>query len=114
MLWKMSFKTSALTAAGSEFSHLSLGYELVRKAADMGEIPLTVIAAGIVDQFAPGTSKEVQGKIKQALRDAASDTSKLSKNGKLVVAENSSHNVQLEQPEIVINAIKEMVTANNF
>ncbi|WHY87268.1 alpha/beta hydrolase [Neobacillus novalis] len=114
MLWKKSFQTSALTAAGSEFAHLRLGYELVRKAPDLGELPLTVIAAGIVDQFAPGTSKEVQGKIKQALRDAASDTSDLSKNGKLVVAENSSHNVHLEQPDIVINAIKEMVTANTF
>ncbi|HEY2421572.1 MAG TPA: alpha/beta hydrolase [Neobacillus sp.] len=109
MLWKISFQTNALLAAQSEFSHLPLGYKLVRKARSLGDIPLTVIVAGVADQFMPGTSKVVQEKIKQSLRDVASDMSKFSSKGKLVIAEKSSHNVQLEQPKIVIDAIKEMV-----
>lgn len=109
MLWKTSFQTNALAAGQSEFSHLNLGYDLIRKARSLGDIPLTVIVAGIVDQFMPGTSKEVQKKIQQTLMDVASDMSKLSNKGKLVVAEKSSHNVQLDQPKVVIYAIKEMV-----
>jgi pimeloyl-ACP methyl ester carboxylesterase len=109
MLWKKSFQTKALVAAQSEFLHLPLGYELVKKAKSLGDIPLTVIAAGVVDQFVPGTSKEVQEEIKQTLKDVALDMSKMSSNGKLVIAEKSSHTIQLEQPEVVIHAITEMI-----
>jgi pimeloyl-ACP methyl ester carboxylesterase len=43
------------------------------------------------------------------LKDVAIDMSKMSSKGKLLMAEKSSHTVQLEQPDVVIQAIKEMV-----
>jgi pimeloyl-ACP methyl ester carboxylesterase len=109
MLWKTSFQTRALVSAQSEFTHLPAGYEEVRHYKSLGDIPLTVISAGVVDQFIPGTSKEVQEQIKQTLKDVALDMSKMSSKGKLVIAEKSGHTVQLEEPEVVIQAIKEMV-----
>lgn len=109
LLWKTSFQSKAIAAAHSEFSHLYLGYELVRQAKPLGDIPVTVIAAGIVDQFIPGTSEEVQKQIKQTLMEVAADMSRLSNNGKLIVADKSSHDVHLMQPEVVIQAIEDMV-----
>lgn len=109
MLWKTSFHSKTIQAAHSEFSHLHLGYEQVRRSKIPVDIPVTVITAGIIDQFIPGTAKEVQEQIKQTLKEVAADMSRLSSKGKLVVAEKSSHDVHLMQPEVVIDEIKEMV-----
>ena len=35
----------------------------------------------------------------------------MSRNGKLVVAANSGHHVQLEEPELVIKAIRDLLEA---
>jgi len=33
----------------------------------------------------------------------------VSRNGKLVIASRSGHNVQLDEPELVVNAIREVL-----
>jgi pimeloyl-ACP methyl ester carboxylesterase len=48
-------------------------------------------------------------RLRQALDDIQKELAGLSSNGRLIVAEKSLHNVQAEQPEIVIEAIRQVV-----
>jgi pimeloyl-ACP methyl ester carboxylesterase len=67
--------------------------------ATLGEIPLVVIAAGSSMASIPGWA------------EAQVDLAALSREGKLVVAEGSSHLVQIDQPEIVIAAVLSVLDA---
>ncbi|MDP3196917.1 alpha/beta fold hydrolase [Tabrizicola sp.] len=61
--------------------------------ASLGAIPLVVIAAGDSMASIPGWA------------EAQAELAALSREGRLVVAEGSSHLVQIDQPEIVIDAV---------
>jgi pimeloyl-ACP methyl ester carboxylesterase len=98
---------TAITVA-SEFAHLDEGYAQVRAVKSLGKLPLTVIKSGKVDHLEKMT-ESVSAKIKQALYDVALDMKNLSEQGVLIVAENSGHNVHVEQPEIVVDAIRQMI-----
>lgn len=98
---------TALTVA-DEFSHLDEGYAQVRAVKSLGKLPLTVIKGGKVEYLEKMT-ENVSTKIKQALNDVALDMKNLSEQGVLIVAENSGHNVHVEQPEIVADAIRQMI-----
>lgn len=65
--------------------------------ASLGAIPLVVIAAGNSMASIPGWA------------EAQAELAELSRKGQLVVAEGSSHLVQIDQPEIVINAVRSML-----
>lgn len=65
----------------------------------LAEIPLVVIAAGDSMASIPGWV------------EAQAGLAALSREGQLVVAEGSSHSVQIEQPEIVIDAVLSVVDA---
>lgn len=67
--------------------------------ASLGAIPLVVIAAGDSMASIPGWA------------EAQAELAVLSREGKLVVAEGSSHLVQIDQPEIVIDAILSVLDA---
>ena len=65
----------------------------------LGDIPLVVIAAGDSMAGIPGWA------------EAQEELAALSREGLLVVAEGSSHLVQIEQPEIVIDAVLSVLDA---
>ncbi|NHM33631.1 alpha/beta fold hydrolase [Neobacillus terrae] len=64
-------------------------------------VPLIVLAAGKKAHY----SKESQELWNEMQREIL----KISTNGELVVAENSAHNIQNDEPEVVISAIKKLV-----
>ncbi|WP_170971914.1 alpha/beta fold hydrolase [Rhodobacter sp. SY28-1] len=68
-------------------------------SVSLGEIPLVVIAAGDSMASIPGWA------------EAQEELSALSREGRLVVAEGSSHLVQIDQPEIVIDAVLSVLDA---
>jgi pimeloyl-ACP methyl ester carboxylesterase len=68
-----------------------------------GDMPLVVITRGIPDESGPAGLAERK---KEHATLAA-----LSHNGKQIVAERSGHHVQIEQPELVTDAIREVVRA---
>lgn len=67
--------------------------------ASLGAIPVVVIAAGNSMMSIPGWA------------EAQAELAELSQKGRLVVAEGSSHLVQIDQPEIVIDAVLSVLDA---
>lgn len=73
------------------------------KGITFGDIPLTVIASTKMD------NKEMEP-FKDFFQGLQKDSLKLSTNSNIIWAKKSGHFIQLEQPELVIEAIKKMTT----
>lgn len=84
--------------------------EQVRAAhiTSLGNIPLVVLYRGITDMPWPGMTAEEN----QALWvELQTEMAALSPQGRLVLADQSGHQIQLDQPNLVIDAIEEVVAA---
>lgn len=77
----------------------------------LGDMPLIVISRGLWDTL-PGISDDDNEKAWQAWQQMQSELAALSTNSKHVIAEQSGHFVQLQQPQLVIDAVREVVEAN--
>jgi len=74
------------------------------KPYPLGDLPLIVLTRGLADDTGPdGKAFEAEH------RQDHLDVSRLSRAGRLVVAERSGHHIQIEQPELVIQAIHDIV-----
>ena len=93
-------------AVASEFSNLDAGYQAVR-GSSFGHVPLVVIKSGIVENL-NGFSEVELAETKEALHEVAVEMSKLPTNGEFWIAENSGHNIHVEDPELVLKAIKKV------
>lgn len=74
----------------------------------LGDKPLVVITRGIADEGGPG-GNEVE--LERRKKEHAELARSLSRKGKQVIAERSGHHVQLEQPEVVIDSVRDVVAA---
>jgi pimeloyl-ACP methyl ester carboxylesterase len=75
-----------------------------------GDLPLVVLSRGRWDPYAELTETENQ-QIKEGWQDLQSELAPLSTESRQVDAEQSGHHIQLDQPDLVIDAIREMVDA---
>jgi pimeloyl-ACP methyl ester carboxylesterase len=80
--------------------------ERTKSAQLYGDLPLVVITRGISDDDGPD-SKAFAAE-HRADHEAVA---KLSRNGRLIVATKSGHHVQIDEPELVVNAIREIIAA---
>ncbi len=75
--------------------------------SDVGNIPVTVIASDktldLID------NPELNTEANENLRELQKEIARQSSQGKYIVATSSGHMIQLDQPQIVIDAIKEMI-----
>ena len=80
----------------------------VSAAGGLGSLPLTVIRHGISGMFTrmPSSQAEQAEQIWQTLQ---TELAQLSTDSQLLVAEKSGHGIQIEQPELVVAAIRDMV-----
>ncbi|MEO8393631.1 MAG: alpha/beta hydrolase [Chloroflexota bacterium] len=76
----------------------------------LGNIPLIVLYHGVTDRPTPGMTTEEN---RQWWFELQTELAALSPQGKLVLAEQSGHNIQLEQPNLVIDAIEQVVIATH-
>jgi pimeloyl-ACP methyl ester carboxylesterase len=85
--------------------------EQVRQAGSLGDIPLIVISASIdPDQWTiPGFSSEDTDRITATMLKLQSDLATLSSQGVFMVANTSKHFISLHEPQIIIDAITQMV-----
>ena len=83
-------------------------YAQLRAVTSLGDIPLVVIIAGVQDSFLP---EELAPQITGLWREMQEDHTRLSSRGRLVVAEQSDHLIPENQPQIIVDAIQEVVTA---
>ena len=76
-----------------------------KKEHPLGDIPLIVLTAGNPEY----------GPDEQALEDdrkkAQAALAALSRNGKQVIAVGSGHHIQIEDPELVVRAIRDVLAA---
>jgi pimeloyl-ACP methyl ester carboxylesterase len=75
-------------------------------AGPLPNVPLVVLRHGRDLQYPSGWPVEA---VERAWREAQEDLAKRTPQGKLVVAEESGHFIQQDQPELVISSIREVV-----
>lgn len=98
---------SALTP---EWDDATICFEQARGCRTLGDLPLTVITAGKPwNPFDPSDARAAQHD--QLWRDLQMELVHLSSRSTQRFAEQSGHMVPLDQPEIVIDTIREMVNA---
>jgi pimeloyl-ACP methyl ester carboxylesterase len=76
----------------------------------LGDLPLLVLGHG-QPMLMPGLADEVNQANEQLWQQLQAELAGLSSQGRLVVAQDSGHYIQLERPQLVIDAIAEVVTA---
>lgn len=108
MYLEVGFKPKYWANNLDEFEASAESDKQVSAAGGLGNLPLTVIRHGIPDLFTlmPSSQAEQAEQVWQTLQI---ELAQLSTNGQLLVAEKSGHGIQLEQPEIVVAAIRDMV-----
>ena len=75
-----------------------------------GDRPLLVLAAGKRPP-PPGMTEDAYRNIRQAIDENRVDAAHLSRNSKFVLDANSGHNIQLDDPKTVADAVMEVVAA---
>lgn len=76
--------------------------------ATLGALPLVVLSRG---QAEAGIDADTIAQSERVWTQMQLELSKLSSQGRRVVAAKSGHSIQLDQPELVIDAIREVLTA---
>jgi pimeloyl-ACP methyl ester carboxylesterase len=93
-----------IAAGVNPFEHeemAALRAERTKSKYPLGDKPLIVLTRGIPDE----DSKELEEEHRQEHAGIAT----MSRNGKLVIASRSGHHVQLDEPELVVTAIREVL-----
>jgi pimeloyl-ACP methyl ester carboxylesterase len=86
-------------------------YEEVRAAPmSLEDKPLMVLSAGARDPL-PGASQEQSDRFNEAWTESGADLTRLSRNSEHIIAEDSAHNIQDDDPELVIDATRQVVEA---
>ena len=90
-----------LAAIGKSDKQLSL-------TGSLGNIPVTVIRHGIPDLFARMPVEQAK-QAERVWQELQAELTQLSSNSQLIVAEKSGHGIQIDQPDLVVDAIHQMV-----
>jgi len=84
---------------------------LATRSPSIGDRPLVVLAHGKVLPAPPGVSPALGNELDAVWRSMQADLPKLSTNSAFVVVEDAGHFIQLDRPEVVVAAIREVVAA---
>jgi pimeloyl-ACP methyl ester carboxylesterase len=97
-----------LNQEGVRFEDILASEAQARAAGGLPDVPLVVIRHGIPFDVPPDWPGEA---IERLWTELQTDLSKRTSKGKLVVAEHSHHRIQEDQPDVVSDAIREVVDA---
>jgi pimeloyl-ACP methyl ester carboxylesterase len=82
------------------------------RLSSLGDIPLIVLSRGQSEMSTgPGISAEDVEHFNAVNKELQAELAALSSRGKQIIAEESGHYIQVDQPELVIEAIREVVEA---
>lgn len=87
----------------------SLSY-LRRIRRPLGHLPVVVITHGI--PVTEGVPQHLQTDVENAWQKMQADLASISTNASLIVAEGSGHNVPVEQPQTIVDAIRDVLSAS--
>jgi pimeloyl-ACP methyl ester carboxylesterase len=88
--------------ASSELANIKQSFEEVQSVTSLGSLPLIVLSQGAKDS----TMSDERFQRWETLQ---LDLTKLSSNSQRIIAENSGHLVQLDQPELVITVVQQLI-----
>ena len=94
------FRTSAYRAAVDELIHFDESAAEVRALRHSLSVPVVVLSAGV--------SEESKARV-QVWNELQRSQANLSSGGCQVIARKSRHVIQIEEPDIVVNAIRQLV-----
>lgn len=99
-------------AAEAELSAVPASHAQIREMQvdSLGDIPTVVLMHGKYEQMQTPDLTELNESTNRRLQPQVAAQSS---NGKLIVAEHSGHNIPGEQPEIVVEAIREVIAMAN-
>jgi pimeloyl-ACP methyl ester carboxylesterase len=93
---------------GVTYDAIRASYAQVRDAGPLPEVPLLVLAHGRTLEHPPGWPVEA---VERAWREAQEALAKRSPKGRLIVAQNSGHFIHQDDPQLVIDSVREVVEA---
>ncbi len=91
---------------GLTYDDLRVGGEQVQASAPLPDVPFTILRHGKDSEFPQGWPVAA---VEQAWREAQEALARSIPQGKVIVAQNSGHFIQVDQPQLVINSISEIV-----
>ncbi|MBD2357122.1 alpha/beta hydrolase [Tolypothrix sp. FACHB-123] len=100
--FKLCEKSGYWATASSELANIKKSFEEIQSVTSLGSLPLIVLSQGSKD------SKMSEERF-QKWASLQLDLTKLSSNSQRIIAENSGHLVQLDQPELVISAVQRLI-----
>ncbi len=98
-------------AAARESASLRASVEQARRASPLRDIPLVVVAHGIAEMFEGQMSPREAAQAEQRWQKMQAELAQLSPSGKYIVAEKSGHKIHIDQPELVVEVIRQVVEA---
>lgn len=109
----VGFQTKYWEANLAELAASTVSDQQLLSAAPLDRIPLTVIRHGIPDIFSRMPAEQAR-QAERVWQDFQLQLSQLSENSRLVVAENSGHSIQVDEPKLVVEAIRQVVSDARF
>lgn len=85
-----------------------LGNGSTRKPKSLGDLPLFVLTRGLPDSL-PILSEQENTQYDASWHEMQRELVGLSSNGKQIVAQSSGHYIQLDEPNLVIEAVRELI-----
>lgn len=83
----------------------------VRATGSFGARPLVVLTAGREHPVLADLPADVATRVSQLVQDGQRDLASLSSRSHHIIAHESGHHIQLDQPHVVIDAIRQVVAA---
>jgi pimeloyl-ACP methyl ester carboxylesterase len=108
-MWKaVAYRTGYLSTAYAELSVFEESAAQVSAAGSLGDMRLVVMTSGTLDSpmALPGYPVDQMNRIHRELQN---ELTGLSTNSTHIVAEASEHYIQLDQPALLVNVIRQMV-----
>jgi pimeloyl-ACP methyl ester carboxylesterase len=103
--------TRSMYAVADEMSAIPASASQLRASPmQLGDKPLIVLTRGMKEAI-PFSSPAEAERVEQAWREFQVDLARRSSKGKQIIAEKSGHYIQFYQPELVIDAIRQVVEA---
>ena len=112
------YRTAYCQAMANETEALSISFSQSLSPGSLGDLPLIVLTAGITademyaqipEAMRAVVGRDVIAKVYEAGQEMHKELARLSTRGKQIIATESGHNIHLDQPDLVIDAIREIV-----
>jgi pimeloyl-ACP methyl ester carboxylesterase len=103
--------TRAIQTMAAEYRAIRASSDAVRRLRrPLGHLPVTVLSAGQITS-GPGMSPEAAAHDRRVMRELHEQIVSSSTEGRLIVAEQSEHFIQANQPDLVVEAVRSMVSS---